>query len=102
MNRLEVELIISMWFDRHLICSCYSFIFLFTNLNGMEILLSDGAAELLTEETHSLIRCNSGHLSCFKVLIFHALSLLLSSECSSVHNPFLFPLRFSWSQWCCH
>ena len=50
--------------------------------------------ELLTEETHALTCCYSGHLSCFEMVIFHALSLLLSSECLSVHNLFPFLLGF--------
>lgn len=42
-----------------------------------------------------MILYNPGHLSCFMVFISHVLSLLLSRECLSVHNPFLFRLGFS-------
>ena len=61
----------------------------------MQILPLVGIIELLTERTLPFILCNSGHLSCCKMLVSHVLSLLLSSECLSVHNPFLFRLGFS-------
>ena len=61
----------------------------------MQILLLEGTTQVLTEETLPFILYNPGYLSCFKMLISHVLSLLLSSECLSVHNPFLFRLGFS-------
>ena len=83
------------WVDYHLAYSFYSLIFLFTHLNGMQILLLEGRIQLLTEDTLPLILYNPGHSSCFKMLISHVLSLLLSRECLSVHSPFLFWPGFS-------
>lgn len=83
------------WFDFHLAYSFHSVTFLFTHLNEMQILLLEGTTQVLTEETLPFILYNPGYLSCFKMLISHVLSLLLSSECLSVHNPFLFRLGFS-------
>lgn len=80
-------------FDYHLDYSYYSFT-LFIPLSGTQSLPLAGI-RALTEGTLSFILCNSGHLSCCKMLVSHVLSLLLSSECLSVHNPFLFRLGFS-------